>query len=31
MMAVVGGTLAVESVPGAYTCVTLTLPREIWE
>jgi signal transduction histidine kinase len=27
MMAVVGGTLAVESVPGEYTRVSLTLPR----
>ncbi len=31
MMAVVGGTLTVESVPGAYTRVTLTLPQEMWE
>jgi signal transduction histidine kinase len=30
MMAVVGGTLAVESAPGAYTRVTLTLPQEVW-
>jgi signal transduction histidine kinase len=30
MMAVVGGTLAVESVPGAYTRVTLMLPEETW-
>ncbi len=28
MMAVIGGTLAVESIPGVYTRVTLTLPRE---
>ncbi len=27
MMAVVGGSLAVESLPGAYTRVTLSLPR----
>ena len=26
MMAVIGGTLTVDSVPNAYTCVTLTLP-----
>ncbi|NJN99286.1 MAG: hypothetical protein HC875_36930, partial [Anaerolineales bacterium] len=26
MMAVVGGTLALESIPGAYTRVTLSLP-----
>ncbi len=30
MMAVVGGTLAVESAPGAYTRVTLMLPRAAW-
>jgi signal transduction histidine kinase len=30
MMAVVGGTLAVESVPGAYTRVALTLPQGTW-
>jgi signal transduction histidine kinase len=30
MMAVVGGTLAVESAPGAYTRVTLSLPSEGW-
>jgi signal transduction histidine kinase len=30
MMAVGGGTLAVESVPGAYTRVSLTLPQEAW-
>jgi len=30
MMAVVGGTLAVESQPGAYTRVSLTLPQEAW-
>jgi signal transduction histidine kinase len=30
MMAVVGGTLAMESIPGAYTRVTLTLPEGIW-
>jgi signal transduction histidine kinase len=30
MMAVVGGTLAIESMSGAYTRVTLTLPEEIW-
>ncbi len=28
MMAVVGGTLAVKSVPGAYTRLSLTLPEE---
>ena len=28
MMAVIGGTLTVESVPNAYTRVTLTLPRD---
>ena len=30
MMAVVGGTLAVESAPGAYTRVALTLPQGAW-
>jgi len=30
MMAVVGGTLAVESMPGAYTRVILTLPEGMW-
>jgi signal transduction histidine kinase len=30
MMAVVGGTLAVESTPGAYTRVTLRLPDGAW-
>jgi signal transduction histidine kinase len=30
MMAVVGGALAVESMPGAYTRVRLTLPQETW-
>jgi signal transduction histidine kinase len=30
MMAVVGGTLAVESTPGAYTRVTLRLPQGAW-
>jgi len=30
MMAVIGGTLAVESQPGAYTRVSLTLPQEAW-
>ncbi len=30
MMAVVGGTLAVESAPGVYTRVTLSLPSEGW-
>jgi signal transduction histidine kinase len=30
MMAVIGGTLSVESVPGAYTKVSLTLPRGVW-
>jgi signal transduction histidine kinase len=30
MMAVVGGTLAVESAPGVYTRVVLTLPRGAW-
>lgn len=30
MMAVIGGTLAVESILGAYTRVTLTLPQEAW-
>jgi signal transduction histidine kinase len=29
-MAVVGGTLAVESVPETYTRVTLTLPQRVW-
>jgi len=30
MMAVVGGTLNLESVPGAYTRVSLTLPEGMW-
>jgi signal transduction histidine kinase len=30
MMAVVGGSLAVESLPDAYTRVSLVLPREAW-
>ncbi|NIS83414.1 MAG: hypothetical protein GTO14_25190 [Anaerolineales bacterium] len=30
MMAVVGGSLSVESVPGDFTRVLLTLPREAW-
>lgn len=30
MMAVVGGTLAIESAPGAYTRVVLALPRTAW-
>jgi signal transduction histidine kinase len=30
MMAVVGGSLAVESVPDVYTRVSLNLPREAW-
>jgi signal transduction histidine kinase len=30
MMAVVGGTLAVESLPDAYTRVSLTLPQGTW-
>jgi signal transduction histidine kinase len=30
MMAVIGGALAVESVPGRYTRVRLSLPREAW-
>jgi signal transduction histidine kinase len=30
MMAVVGGTLAIESVPETYTRVTLTLPQRVW-
>jgi anti-sigma regulatory factor (Ser/Thr protein kinase) len=30
MMAVVGGSLSVESVPGEYTRVTLVLPQETW-
>ncbi|MCP4540889.1 MAG: hypothetical protein GY832_27450 [Chloroflexi bacterium] len=30
MMVVVGGTLAVESRPEAYTRITLTLPQEVW-
>lgn len=30
MMAVVGGILATDSVPGQYTRVTLTLPQENW-
>ena len=30
MMAVVGGTLATDSVPGQYTRVTLTLPQQTW-
>ncbi len=30
MMAVIGGSLAVDSLPGAYTRVTLTLPQEAW-
>jgi signal transduction histidine kinase len=30
MMAVVGGTLSVESLPGQFTRIALTLPREAW-
>lgn len=30
MMAVVGGTLNLESMPGAYTRVSLTLPESMW-
>ena len=30
MMAVVGGSLATDSVPGRYTRVMLTLPRQTW-
>ncbi len=30
MMAVVGGTLAIEGLPGAGTKVSLALPRELW-
>jgi signal transduction histidine kinase len=30
MMAVVGGTLTIESAPGAYTRVSLTLPEGMW-
>ena len=30
MMAVVGGSLSVESAPGIYTRVLLALPQEVW-
>lgn len=30
MLAVIGGSLSLESVPGAYSRVLLTLPREMW-
>ena len=30
LMAVVGGTLTAESAPGAYTRISLALPRSTW-